>query len=67
MHNDSWSCLFRCTAKRAMPQAGSPEDHLYTFVNVDSDGTLTQIVEDDYFCEIGDVVRLTLTPTGDQF
>lgn len=66
MHSD-WSCLLRCSAKRSMPQAESPEDNLYTFVNVDSDGTLTQIIEDDEFCEVGDIIRLVLTPTGDNF
>lgn len=64
---DSWSCLLRCTAKRQMPQAESPEDNLYTFVNVDSDGSMTQIIEDDEFCEVGDIVRLTLERTGEKF
>lgn len=63
---EDWTCLMRCTAKRQMPQAESPEDNLYTFVNIDSDGTLTQIIEDDEFCNVGDLVRLAITPIGEQ-
>ena len=64
---DYWTCKMRCVSKRFMPQADSPDDHLYSFVNVDSDGTLTQIIEDDEFCEIGEIVDLRLSPLGESW
>lgn len=58
---DRWTCQMRCVAKRAMPQRDSECDTLYSFANIDSDGTLTQIIEDANYCAVGDVIRLALT------
>ncbi len=57
-----WTCQMRCVAIRSMPHPDSPDDHLYTFVNIDGDGSLTQIIEDDEFCAVGDVVRVAAWP-----
>ncbi len=60
--DDRWTCQMRCVAIRSMPHPDSSDDHLYTFVNIDGDGSLTQIIEDDEFCIVGDVVRVAAWP-----
>jgi hypothetical protein len=45
-----------------MPQADSPESHLYTFASIYNDGSLTLIVEDDRFCEIDGTVNILIVP-----
>lgn len=68
MNPDAWTCQMRCVAKRdvvglvnGQPDPAGDNDCLYTFANLDGDGSLTQVIEDRQFAEIGDRVRVRLT------